>query len=140
MSTIILRISMSLILPIGLVFALYMAFKGHNEPGGGFIGGLMAAATLAIFRMSSGAAELDKLLPCHPRVLVSLGLSIALATAVAPLFVGEGLLRSYLWDLNLPFGESLHIASAMFFDVGVFLVVIGICVGMISRFSEELEL
>lgn len=140
MTTLILRISMRLILPIGLVFALYMAFKGHNEPGGGFIGGLMAAATFAIFRMSSGAVELDKLLPCHPRVLVSVGLSIALLTAVGPLAVGEPVLRSYLWDIHLPGGESLHIPSAAFFDIGVFLVVIGICVGMISRFSEELEL
>ncbi|QDU71569.1 MnhB domain-containing protein [Mucisphaera calidilacus] len=140
MTTLILRISMRLILPIGLVFSLYMAFKGHNEPGGGFIGGLMAAATFAIFRMSSGAAELDKILPCHPRILVSWGLGIALVTAIAPLAAGEPVLRSYLWDIYLPGGEALHIPSAAFFDIGVFLVVIGICVGMIGRFSEELEL
>ncbi|WP_428389976.1 MnhB domain-containing protein [Mucisphaera sp.] len=140
MSSLILRVCMRLILPIGLVFALYMAFKGHNEPGGGFIGGLMAAATLAIFRMSCGPNELDKLLPCHPRVLVSAGLAIAILTAVAPLLVGDAFLQSYLTDIYLPFGDKIHIASAMFFDVGVFLVVVGICIGMIGRFSEELEL
>ena len=139
MSSLILRTAMRLIVPLALLFAAYMALKGHNEPGGGFIGGLIAAVGLALFRMANGAEPMQQLLPVHPRMLVFTGLALALATAVAPLLIGKPLLTSKVANVHLPFGETIHFASAMFFDLGVLLVVIGVSVGMIVRLSEELE-
>ena len=129
---------MRLIMPLSLLFAAYMAFKGHDEPGGGFIGGLIAATALILYRMSDGPNEFKKLIPIHPRIFVFVGLGMALLTAVLPLFFGQPLLTSYVGEIQL-LGEPIHLASAIFFDAGVMLGVGGVSIGMITRLSEELE-
>lgn len=135
----ILQTAMRLILPLALLFACYAALKGHNEPGGGFIGGLIAAVALCMFRMSHGPDALLRLVPVHPRWLVFAGLALALGTAVAPLLFGLPLLRSAVGEVHLPGDQVIPYASAMIFDLGVLLVVVGVAVGMIMRLSEELE-
>lgn len=135
----ILKTSIRLILPLSLLFAMYTALKGHNEPGGGFIAGLIASIAFCTYRMANGPRSLLQLLPVHPRVLILTGLTLALLTSVVPLFFGLPLLTSRVGVIDLPFGQSVHYATAMFFDTGVLLVVIGVSVGMILRLSEELE-
>ena len=139
MSSVLLRTAVKLILPLTLIFAVYIALKGHNLPGGGFIGGLMVAVGINLYRMAEGRAALIRLIPFHPRVLVSLGLAIAIATAVAPMLLGADVLQSHVADVRLGYGQSAHFASAVFFDAGVLLVVVGVSVGMIQRLAEELE-
>ena len=140
MSSLILRTAMGLILPLALVFAAYVALKGHNLPGGGFIGGLIAATVLSLYRMSNGREAFERMLPIHPRVLVFVGLALAFLTALTPIVFGRGVLTSLVTDLHIPVIDlHLHFASAMIFDAGVVLVVIGVSVGMIARLSEELE-
>jgi len=129
-----------LIVPLTLVFAAYIALRGHNSPGGGFIGGLMASVALILYRLAHGRAAILRLLPFHPRILVALGLGIAYATALAPMFFGRPLLTSLVIDeFYIGLGQTIHFASAVFFDVGVLLVVIGVTVGMIQRLSEEVD-
>lgn len=141
MSSILLRTAVKLIFPLVLIFAAYTALKGHNEPGGGFIGGLMAAVAFLLFRMANGRGALLALMPFHPRVLVSIGLALAYATAVVPLGFGKPLLTSLVIDeLYIGFGQTIHFASAVFFDTGVLLVVVGVSVGMIQRLNEELDI
>lgn len=140
MSSILVRTAIKLIFPLVLIFAAYTALKGHNEPGGGFIGGLMAAVAFLLFRMANGRDALVKLMPFHPRNLVSLGLGIALATAIAPLFFGKPMLTSLVIDeLSIGMGQTIHFASAVFFDTGVLMVVVGVSVGMIQRLNEEID-
>ena len=139
MSSLLFRNASRLILPLGLLFAAYMCFKGHNEPGGGFIGGLIAAVVFMLYAMANGRDALIDLLPVHPRVLVALGFGIALATAAVPLFVGYPMLRSFEVDeFPVGFGQSIHLVTAFFFDVGVTLVVIGASTGVIQRLGDEL--
>lgn len=138
MTSLILKTAMRLILPLTLIFGLYLAFKGHNEPGGGFIGGLCLSVALVLYRMSFGSEEFDHILPFHPRWMVAAGLVMALATALAPLVTqGMPLLTSteYSFFIN---EAHFHFTTAMFFDIGVMLVVVGVSVGMIGRLSEEL--
>lgn len=137
MSSTILRTANGIIFPLTLLFALYMALKGHNYPGGGFIGGLIAAVALVLYRMSHGRDAMQRLMPIHPRILVAIGLALATLTGIAPLFFGEPMLRSIAPYINLGVGEPVHMPSAMFFDIGVLLVVIGVSVGMIVRLGEE---
>lgn len=140
MSSLILRTANHFIVPATLLFAAYMAMKGHNLPGGGFIGGLIAAVALVLYRMSHGREAMDRIMPIHPRVLVAGGLVIAGITAVVPLFFDQALLTSTVFDIPLPYTpEPLHVPTAFFFDVGVLLVVIGVSVGMIVRLGEEVE-
>ena len=138
MSSLILRTSMLLIMPLSLLFAAYLALKGHNEPGGGFTGGLIAAIALVLYRMSHGPAAFRKLVPVHPRILVVSGMAIAVATSGSPLLIGRPLLTSTVGELHA-LGETIHYASAIFFDAGVLLVVVGVSIAMIIRLSEELE-
>lgn len=139
MSSLILRTAMRLIFPLALLFAAYMALKGHDEPGGGFIGGLIGAVALALYRMAEGAEAMRNLVPVHPRLIVVSGMGIALLTVLAPMFFGEPALRTYNRYIELPGGDQAHFSSALFFDVGVLLVVVGVSIGMIIRLSEEVE-
>ncbi len=137
-SSIILRTAVRFVLPLTFLFAVYAAVKGHNEPGGGFIAGLIAAVGLCTYRMSFGERAFFRLLPVHPRWLVFVGLSLALTVAAVPLLFGEALLRSSSATLYIG-GEGVHIVSATAFDLGVLLVVVGVAVGMITRLAEELD-
>ena len=139
MSSMILRTAMRLIVPLSLLFAAYMALKGHNHPGGGFIGGLIAAVALVLHRMAQGPQALRQLVPVHPRDLIVIGLVLAVGTTTAPLLFGSPALTSKV-DWHVPgLAHPVHFSSAMFFDLGVLLVVVGVSVGMIVRLSEELE-
>ncbi len=136
----VLRNSMRLILPLTLLYALYAMLKGHNEPGGGFIGGMIFATAICTYRMSHGFAAQLRLMPIHPRYLIFLGLGMALSTSAIPLLFGYPFLRSAVGEFHLPFSaHPFHYASAMAFDLGVMLVVVGVAVGMITQLSEELE-
>ena len=139
MTSLILKTAMRLIVPLTLLFAVYMALKGHNEPGGGFIGGLIASVSIALYRMTYGVEAFDKMMPIHPRILVFVGLTLAFLTAVFPLLIGQPLLTSFQHNLSLGFGQYVHFVSAGIFDIGVLLVVIGVSVGMIDRLSREVE-
>ena len=92
MSSTILRTANGIIFPLTLLFALYMALKGHNYPGGGFIGGLIAAVALVLYRMSHGRDAMERLMPIHPRILVAGGLALAALTGIVPLFFREPLI------------------------------------------------
>ncbi len=140
-----LRTAMKLLLPLSLLFAAYVFFKGHDRPGGGFIAGLIAAVGLAAYRMSDGGAALKRLIPIKPGITAAIGLALALATGVAPLvihlFTGEGgpFFTSNNAYVPLIGGGTFHWTSVMLFDLGVFIVVVAVSVGMINRFEEELD-
>ncbi len=138
--SVLLRTAMKLILPISLLFAGYIFFKGHNEPGGGFIAGLIAAVALAAYRMSEGGDALRRLVPVTPGVMGAIGLAIAIATGLIPMLIGQPFFTSSQGYIPLPGADSpFHWTSVMFFDLGVFIVVIAVSVGIINRFEEELE-
>ena len=134
----ILKTAMRLLMPLALLFAIYMAIKGHNEPGGGFIGGLIAATAICLYRMAYGPDSVYRLLPIHPRWLIVIGLTLALATAFTPLFFGQPFLQSVILPIHIG-GKEIHLPSAMAFDTGVMFVVVGVATGMIIRLNEELE-
>lgn len=139
MTSIILRTANGIIFPLTLLFALYMALKGHNYPGGGFIGGLIAAVAFMLFRMSHGRVAMARLMSMHPRIIVCVGLALATLTGVVPLLFGQPMLRSVAPYVDLGVGDPVHMPSALLFDLGVFLVVISVSVGMIVRLGEEIE-
>jgi multisubunit Na+/H+ antiporter MnhB subunit len=142
-----LRTAMWLLLPLIFLFAGYVFVKGHNEPGGGFIAGLAASVGLAAYRMTAGNAALRKLLPMKPGLMAATGLALALATGVAPLVImlatggayGGPFLMSDNAYIGLPGGGEFHWTSVLLFDLGVFLVVIAVTMGIVNRFEEELE-
>ena len=135
----ILRTAAKLLVPTAVVFAAYLFFKGHQSPGGGFVGGLATAVALVVYRMSFGCDALYKLLPVRERTMIGVGLLLAVATAALPLLLGLPLLTSNNGYLPLPGGATFHWATVMVFDAGVFLIVVGSVVGMIDALARELE-
>ena len=144
MRTVILRTASKLLVPLSLVFAMFVYFKGHQTPGGGFVAGLVAAVALIVHRMSEGGDSLRKMLPYPERAFIAVGLLLAMITGLGPTFFGLPLFTSAHGYLPLPAGAGQNVefewASVMVFDFGVFLVVTGVVVGMIDALSKELEL
>jgi multisubunit Na+/H+ antiporter MnhB subunit len=144
MTTVIFRTASKLIVPVSLVFAVFIFFKGHQTPGGGFVGGLVASVALIVLRMAEGGKALNRLLPFRERGFVALGLTLALGTGFIAMLTGVPFLTSNHGLIDpLPGGvehvNTFEWATVMGFDAGVFLVVTGVVVGMINALSEELE-
>jgi multicomponent K+:H+ antiporter subunit A len=140
MSTTVLLQAARLLVPLALIVSAYVFFKGHQMPGGGFVGGLIASVALILYRMCAAGDALRGLLPVRERTLIAWGLMLAAATGAAALLAGLPFLTSNNGYLPLPGERSYHWATVMFFDAGVFLVVVGVTVGLIDVLSRELEL
>ena len=140
MTSTILRVANKVLVPLGLVFGCYIYFKGHQTPGGGFVAGLVAAVSLIVHRMSEGGPSLEQLLPCQERLIIGLGLLCAVGGGIGSLVMGLPFLTSNYGYVYLPGMEGgLEWATVMIFDLGVFLVVAAVVVGMINALSKELE-
>jgi multicomponent K+:H+ antiporter subunit A len=112
-------------LPIALSVGVYIFLRGHNEPGGGFIAGLVVSIALLIQYMASGFAWSQERKRIDYHGMISVGVLFAVLTGVASWFFGAPFLTSAneyvtIWPLS-----KIHLASAIPFDLGVFLVVVG---------------
>lgn len=143
--TVILRTASRLIVPLSLIFAVFIYCKGHQTPGGGFVGGLVAAVALILHRMSETESSRRQMLPVRERTLIGWGLLLAMGTGGASLLAGLPFLTSGHMAVALPTGpgestvQTFEVASAMAFDLGVFFVVTGVVVGMINALTDEVE-
>lgn len=109
------------------LFALYLMLRGHNEPGGGFIGGLATALSLILLSLGLGWQALDRVLRFDPVRLAGAGLLLAAATSAAPMLWGRPFLEhGHLHLHHVPLFGELHLGSPLLFDGGVYLVVVGI--------------
>lgn len=123
---------------IGLVFLLvnivsvYLLLRGHNLPGGGFIGGLMTGMSFILLGLVRGWEELQRELPVPPLRLASFGLLLAMITGAAPMLFGRQFLTQYQLHLNhVPFIGEVHVGTPLLFDIGVFLLVSCITVKLV---------
>ena len=124
------------LMPIILMFAVFVLLRGHNEPGGGFVGGLLAASAFALYLFANGLREAKRLLRVHPLTLMITGLVISLSSAlVAPLFFGRPLMTGIWGSIEIPGIGKL--GTPLFFDIGVMLVVIGVTLLIIFTLAEE---
>ena len=139
LATPILQTAVRLLIPLAIVFSAYLYFKGHQTPGGGFVGGLATAVALLVYRMCFGCDALYRLMPVRERTLLAIGLTLAVGTGVVALLAGLPMLTTNNGYLDLPGGGTFHWASVAVFDLGVYLVVVGSFVGMIDALARELE-
>lgn len=137
MRSLILRKVTTGILPVTTLFALYLLLRGHNHPGGGFIAGLVTSAAVILQGLAFGASwsqtRLGRLLGPAPWV----GLAIAVGTGAIALLHGDGFLTHYHSYLAIPNREPVHLSTTLLFDMGVYLVVVGIAATLLRVFSEE---
>lgn len=122
-----------------LVVSLYLLFAGHNQPGGGFIGGLVAAAAFTTRYVAGGSAELHRALRVPSSVLLGVGLLVAVGTAFVLMFGGDNFLDHELIKFEIPVVGDVKTTTALFFDIGVFLVVIGMIVSILESLGAPTE-
>ncbi len=125
------RTATGLLMPLLLLFAVFLLLRGHNQPGGGFVGGLIAAAAFALYAISHGVAQARRALRVTPLTLLGTGLLLALASGVPAILRGQPFLTAQ-W-----IGEPLAIGTPIVFDLGVFLVVAGVVLMMVFNLAEE---
>lgn len=112
-----------LIKVIALV-SIYVTFRGHNAPGGGFAGGLILGSVFVLQYVTGREIRVLRKSIRRATTLLGVGLLVALATTAAPLFVGSTPLESHIWSLDVPVIGEVKLVSSTFFDLGVFFVVV----------------
>jgi multicomponent Na+:H+ antiporter subunit B len=137
MTSLILRTAIVALEPLLLLFSLFLMLAGHNAPGGGFVGGLVAAAAFGLHALAYDAASARALLRVDPRTLVGWGLLIGTVAALAPLFVGQPLLTGLWTEVDLPGFDHVAVGTPLLFDAGVYLLVAGTGLLMILTLAEE---
>jgi multicomponent Na+:H+ antiporter subunit B len=124
MTTLIFRTVAPFLTALMVLFSLFVLLRGHNEPGGGFIGGLIAVSAFAIFGIANGVAAVRKALWFHPLAISAFGLFIACLAGVLSVFFAVPFMTG-LWVYPSVLGVEIPLSSVMLFDAGVYLVVVG---------------
>ena len=122
-----------------VVFSLYLLFSGHNNPGGGFAAGLVTGLALVVRYLAGGRYELDEAAPVDAGALMGTGLFIAAASGLAPLAFGGAVLQSALIDLDLPLLGDVHLVTSLFFDVGVYVLVVGLVLDLLRSLGSAID-
>lgn len=122
-----------------IVVSIYLLFAGHNGPGGGFAGGLVAGMALVMRYIAGGRWELGAAAPADAGRLLGFGLVLAVGAAIVPMLFGMAPLQSTVWDAQVAGLGDLEFVSSTIFDVGVYLVVIGLVLDVLRSLGAEVD-
>lgn len=138
MNTLIFRTIAPFIAVLMLVFSVFVLLRGHNEPGGGFIGGLIAASAFAILGLALGVNAVRRTLRADPLTIAGIGLALSALTGFLPLFTATPFLTG-IW-ISVPLGVgTVDLSTVMLFDLGVYLVVTGTITAIALALEEREE-
>ncbi|KAF1029683.1 MAG: Na(+)/H(+) antiporter subunit A [Pseudomonas sp.] len=126
-----------LLLPIALVVSFYLFMRGHNQPGGGFVAGLVMSVAFILQYMVAGTQWVEAQMSLRPMRWMGVGLLSATLTGLGALFVGYPFLTTHTLHFSLPVLGDIHIASALFFDVGVYAMVVGSTLLMLTALGHQ---
>ena len=134
MKSLILQISVKVLFPLIIIASVLSLFRGHHEPGGGFIGGLVAASAFTLLTLAMGSKNTESRMRIKPMMLMTMGLIVAFLSAVLPVFLGYGFMEGLWLEFYLPvIGRP---GTPLLFDVGVYLVVIGVISKIVFTISD----
>jgi multicomponent Na+:H+ antiporter subunit B len=129
------RTATTFLLPLLLLFSIFIVLRGHYLPGGGFVGGIIAAIAFVLHAFAFGLKETRKLLRVTPMALMPVGLALAVFSAILPIFQGLPVMTG-LW-INEPIPVIGLVGSALLFDIGVYIAVLGVALTIIFTISES---
>lgn len=122
-----------------IIFSLYLLLAGHNLPGGGFAGGLTAGLALTIRYLAGGRFELSEATPVSAGALLGVGLAVAAISGVAPLLLGGQVFQTAIIDLWLPVFGDIKFVTSTIFDIGVYIVVVGLVLDVLRSLGAEID-
>ena len=135
MKSVILRKATRLLSVLLSVVAIFVLLRGHNAPGGGFIGGLLMASALTLHALAYSVAGARRVMRIEPRTFIGFGVAAMLLAAIVGLATGGAMLEGR-W-LNVPIPLAGKLSTILLFDLGVFLVVVGAAVAMLFEVQED---
>ena len=135
MTSSILQTAARLLMPLLLLFAVFLLLRGHNQPGGGFVGGLVVAASFVLYSIAFGVDAARRALLVRPSTLLGIGPLVALVSGLPAVVVGQPFMTAF-WT-TIPAGSTtLDVGTPLVFDVGVFLAVIGVVLTIVFTLAE----
>jgi multicomponent Na+:H+ antiporter subunit B len=134
MTSLILAAATRLILPLMLLFSVFLLLRGHNEPGGGFVGGLVAAAAFALYAIAYGVGRAREAMRVGTIELIGVGLLLAFISGFLPLLLNRPFMTALWTAVDLPVIGVLN--TVLVFDTGVYLVVVGVTLTIIYAMAE----
>jgi multicomponent Na+:H+ antiporter subunit A len=137
--SLVLEVATRVIFPLIMVLSAYFFFAGHNTPGGGFAGGLTAGLALVLRYLAGGRYELGEALPIDAGKVLGVGLALSAGTAVTSLLVGAPVLSSAVIELDVPVLGHIKLVTALFFDLGVYLVVVGLVLDVLRSLGARVD-
>ncbi len=137
--SIVVEVLVRLIFHAMIITSLFLLFAGHNEPGGGFAGGVVAGLALTARYLAGGYQELDEAVRIDAGRLLGIGMVLAAGSALVPMFFGQAPLTSSWIDTEIPFLGDFVFVSSTVFDVGVYLVVVGLVIDILRSLASQLD-
>ncbi|MEV4200377.1 Na+/H+ antiporter subunit A [Micromonospora globbae] len=137
--SIVLEVITRLLFHTVVLFSLFLLFSGHNAPGGGFAGGLVASLALVVRYLAGGRYELADAAPIGAGTVLGAGLAVSVGTGVIALLAGGSVLQSARVDLYVPGIGHFYLVTSLFFDVGVYLVVVGLMLDILRSLGAEVD-
>jgi multicomponent Na+:H+ antiporter subunit B len=131
MNSLILRTLAPVITALMIIFSVFITLRGHNSPGGGFIGGLLAASGVALYALAFGVEAARRMLRLHPLTIAAAGLIISALSGMASALYGAPYMTGLWFDIGMP------VSTVMSFDIGVYLVVVGAFSSILLTLEER---
>jgi multicomponent Na+:H+ antiporter subunit B len=135
MTSTILRTAARVLMPLLLLFAFFLLLRGHNQPGGGFVGGLVVAASFVLYSIAYGVDAARRALLVDPSTLLGAGLLTALASGLPAVFAGEPFMTA-IWIQPDAASRSMLVGTPLVFDIGVFLAVVGVVLTIVFTLAD----
>ena len=137
--SLVLEVATRMIFPLIMVLSAYFFFAGHNTPGGGFAGGLTAGLALVLRYLAGGRYELGETLPLDAGKILGVGLGLSAGTAVVSLLLGAPVLSSAVLQFDIPVLGTVKLVTALFFDLGVYLIVVGLVLDVLRSLGARVD-
>jgi multisubunit Na+/H+ antiporter MnhB subunit len=122
---------------VAILVSVYVTFRGHNAPGGGFAGGLIAGSAFVLQHLTGTPLRVRGRIVEHPARVLGVGLLVAVVTAFVPVVIGESALESHIWKLSVPLVGEVKLVSSTFFDLGVYFVVVGVILMILLSLGND---
>jgi len=135
--SLILDVTVRAVFDSAVVLSLYLLVSGHNRPGGGFVGGLVAGAAIGLRYVAGGRDAVDSTLRVRPWTILSVGLLLVTLTAAAPLLAGDAVLAQPFVEADLPVFGPVAATGALPFDTGVYLVVVAMVATVLDAVDPD---